>query len=45
MLNLWTIEEVKGVEGEGLGNPKFKGMIRERLLDQTKTLGVKGITK
>ena len=38
-------EEVKGVEGEGLGNSKLKGMIREWRLDQTKTLGMKEITK
>ena len=45
MLNLWTAKEVKEAEGEGLGNPELKGMIRERLLDQTKTLGMKRITK
>ena len=44
MLNLWVAEEVKGAEGERLGNPKVKEVIRERQLDQTKTLGMKGIT-
>ena len=24
-IKLWTAEEVKGREGEGLGNPKLKG--------------------
>ena len=30
MLNLWVAEEVKGAEGEGLGNPKLKRMIKKR---------------
>ena len=45
MLNLWTVEELKGVEGESLGNPTLKGMIKEWRLDQTKTLEIKGKTK
>ena len=45
MLNLWMAKKVKMAESEGWNNPKLKGMIRERLLDQTKTLEMKGITK
>ena len=41
MLNLWAAKEVKRDRGRGVEQPKLKGMIREWLLDRTKTLEMK----